>query len=152
MFLNRLIRNIFRDKKKNIPSPLIPLPRGERKTGEGKKEVQKPTELERITGIQETLTHRIEKLESDLEKATAGYRQMLISNNPDILPDLINGGSIEALDRSLTTGRELTEKVKKQLEKQTAEKRVPGGAPVRMPPDTENLSSHEKIIYGLEQK
>ena len=132
MWIHRLIKKLFNSKLKTRNSKL-------------NQEVQEQTELEIINA-------QLTKLEADLEKATTGYRQMLISNNPDILPELIGGESIEALDRSLTTGRELTEKVKKQLEKQMAAERIPGGAPARTPPDTSNLSSHEKIVYGLEQK
>jgi hypothetical protein len=128
MRVNQLIKNIFKNNKKQ--------------------EVQHQ-ELEKINTLLNQTNNRLTKLEADLEKATTGYRQMLISNNPDILPELIGGESIEALDRSLSTGRELTEKIKKQLEKQMAAERIPSGAPTRTPPDTENLSSHEKIVYGL---
>ena len=132
MRVSQLIKNIFKNERKT--------------------EVKHQTELEKINTLLVQTSSRLTKLETDLEKATTGYRQMLISNNPDILPELIGGESIEALDRSLTTGRELTEKVKKQLEKQMAAERIPGGAPARTLPDTSNLSSHEKIVYGLEQK
>ncbi len=129
MRVSQLIKNIFKNERKT--------------------EVKHQTELEKINTLLVQTSNRLTKLEADLEKATTGYRQMLISNNPDILPELIGGKSIEALDHSLTTGRELTEKVKKQLEKQKDAERIPGGAPARTPPDTSNLSSHEKIVYGL---
>jgi hypothetical protein len=129
MFIENLIRKIFPQKREM--------------------EVHRKTELEKINTLLIQTNTRLTKLEADLEKATSGYRQMLISNNPDILPELIGGESIEALDSSLATGRELTEKVKKQLEKQMAAERIPGGAPARTPLDTSNLSSHEKIVYGL---
>jgi len=152
MWIKRLIKKIFKNNQRNAPSPLIPLPQGARKMGERGKEVEKRTELERITQNQETITKRLEKLEADLGKAIGGYRQALISQNPDILPELIGGSSIEDLDRSLVTAQDLTEKIKKKLEAKTAAEKVPGGAPARSPPDTANLSSHEKIVYGLEKR
>lgn len=94
---------------------------------------------------------RLEKLEADLGKALGGYRTVLIKENPDILPDLIKGESIEALDRSLTAAREITDRIKAKFEAQRAAERIPCGAPVRTPPDVETLSSHEKIIHGLER-
>jgi hypothetical protein len=99
----------------------------------------------------EIINARLEKLEADLGKALCGYRTVLIKENPDILPDLIEGESIEALDLSLTAAREITEKIKTRLEAQQAAERIPGGAPVRTPLDMETLSSHEKIIQGLER-
>jgi hypothetical protein len=140
MRVSQLIKNIFKNDKREIQK--VKSQNLKLKVKNLEQEVEEQTELEIINA-------RLTKLEADLEKATTGYRQMLISNNPDILPELIGGESIEALDRSLTTGRELTEKVKKQLEKQMAAERIPGGAPARTPPDTSNLSSHEKIVYGL---
>jgi hypothetical protein len=95
------------------------------------------------------ITARIERLEGDLKKATGGYRAMLVKENPDILPELINGESIESLDISLEVGKELTRKVRLQIENQKAADKVPAGAPVRAPIDIESMSPDEKIAYGL---
>jgi hypothetical protein len=62
---------------------------------------------------------------------------------------MIGGSSIEELDRSLSSAKELTKKIKNKLEQKTAAEKIPGGAPPRTPQDTSGLSSHEKIIYGL---
>jgi hypothetical protein len=97
----------------------------------------------------ELINARLGKLEGDLEKAVSGYKLLLIKNNPDILAEMITGRSIEEIDRSLTTARELTNRIRENLEKKTAAERIPGGAPPRSPPDTDNLSSSEKIRYGL---
>ena len=100
----------------------------------------------------EIINVRLTKLEADLGKAIGGYRQMLINNNPEILPEMISGRNIDELDGSLKMARELTEKIKAKLEQKTTAERIPSGAPVRTPPDTSNLSSHEKIVYGLTEK
>ena len=115
-------------------------------------EVTEQTELQRITKNQETMTKRLEKLEADLGKAIGGYRLALINQNPDILPDLITGSNIEELDKSVTTAKDLTKRIREKLEQKTAAEKIPSGAPARTPLDTSNLSSHEKIVYGLEQK
>ena len=99
----------------------------------------------------EKINARLEKLEGDLEKAISGYKLMLIQNNPDILAELISGDSIETIDRSLSQARELTNRIKQNLEKRSASERIPAGAPARLPLDTNNLSSEEKIKYGLAQ-
>jgi hypothetical protein len=112
-------------------------------------EAPRNNELAEINTVLTRTNERLAKLEGDLAKAVTGYRQMLIKENPEVLAELISGESIEALDRSLATGRELTEKVKQKLAEKTAAEQVPAGAPPRTPPDTESLSPHEKIVYGL---
>jgi hypothetical protein len=119
------------------------------------KEVRQQEENRQMQEINQVLrktSERLARLEAELSKATAGYRSMLINQNPEILPELINGENTEALDRSLITAKELTEKVRQQIEKKTNAERIPGGAPVRAAPDTESMNSLEKIIYGLGSK
>jgi hypothetical protein len=120
-----------------------------------RKEVKQPEESQQIEEINSALKktgERLAKLEADLTKATAGYRSMLVSQNPEVLPELIRGENIDELDRSLVTAKELTEKVRQQIEKKAAAERIPGGAPARTAPDTENMNAHEKIVYGLTGK
>jgi hypothetical protein len=95
---------------------------------------------------------RLERLEVELEKAVSGYRVMLIKENPDILPEMVRGESIEALHQSLDAARKLTARIKEKLEAEAEAKRVPAGAPARQPPDTGGLSPYEKIRYGLEKE
>jgi hypothetical protein len=135
----RLINKIIKKQSKRIRTSTAD---SSIKNGE---EVKEQTEIEQIKT-------RLAKLEGDLEKAISGYRLMLISQNPDILPELVQGESIEALERSLATARELTARMKQKLEQQMAAERIPAGAPARSTADPENLSSYEKIRYGLEKK
>jgi hypothetical protein len=93
---------------------------------------------------------RLQKLEGSLDKAIAGYRLMLIKDNPDILPELIAGDTIEILDSSLHKARELTGKIKEKIEEKRTAERIPIGAPTRSLPDTDSLSPEEKIKYGLQ--
>jgi hypothetical protein len=155
MSLNSLIKKIW--DKFGVRSLESTFPR--LGTGNSKlltaKEVRQQAENQQIVEINQVLRktgERLAKLEAELSKATAGYRSMLISRNPEILPELISGENTDSLDRSLIIAKELTEKVRQQIEKKTAAERIPGGAPVRAAPDTESMNSLEKIIYGLEKK
>jgi hypothetical protein len=136
MWINQLFNRILKNNQRNPPL-LNPLPQGARQNNE-----------EQI--ILKQMDLRLKKLEGSLEKAVSGYRLMLISYNPDILPELITGESVEALDSSLLKARELTGRIKEKLDFITAAERIPEGAPVRTAPDTESLSSEEKIRYGLQ--
>jgi hypothetical protein len=131
MFIKRLINKIFRHKEEGSGNskPSTPYP--------------DPSLLNDIDA-------RLQKLEGNLDKAITGYRLMLINNNPDILPELISGESIEGLDSSLLKAKELTIKIKDKLDSITTAERIPGGAPPRSPPNIDNLSSEEKIRYGLQ--
>jgi hypothetical protein len=88
-------------------------------------------------------------LGESLKGAIAGYKALIIAANPDVLPELISGESIEALNLSMTKGKELTGKVKTNLEAQAQKTRVPAGAPVWGPEDVSGLSAREKINRGV---
>jgi hypothetical protein len=107
-----------------------------------------------LAGKTEELTKAGIRL-AELEKAAAGavsrYKAVIVQSNPDVLPELVTGESIEALDGSLAKARELIGKVKVGLEAQKAAARVPAGAPPRGPVDTSSLSSREKINLGVEK-
>jgi hypothetical protein len=116
---------------------------------------QKVAELEAaLAGKNEELSQAGARL-AELEKAAAGavsrYRAVVVQANPDVLPELISGESIEALDVSLTKARELMGKVRSGLEAQKAAARIPAGAPARGGADTGSLSSREKIRQGVEK-
>jgi hypothetical protein len=145
MWLHRLINKIFKINQNESQNSKVKGQNLKLKVKNSEQEVQEQTELESINA-------RLTKLEADLGKAIGGYRQALLSQNPDILPEMIVGGSIEELDRSLSSAKDLTARIREKLEQKTAAERIPGGAPPRTLPDTSSLSSHEKIVYGLEQK
>jgi uncharacterized coiled-coil protein SlyX len=117
-------------------------------------------ELEAELSSKETRLEELEKLAGEsqaqaahlgesLKGAIDGYKALIIASNPDVLPELINGENIEALNNSLAKGKELTGKVKTNLEAQAQKSRVPAGSPVRGPEDVSGLSAREKINRGL---
>jgi hypothetical protein len=94
---------------------------------------------------------RLDQLNGSLKQAVDSYRALVIRANPDVLPELISGESIEALDGSLSSARELIGKVKSGLETQAAAMRVPSGAPQRGAADISGLSAREKINLGIDR-
>ncbi|MBN1862760.1 MAG: hypothetical protein JW790_03875 [Dehalococcoidales bacterium] len=84
-----------------------------------------------------------------LSEAVAGYRAQVVAANPEIPEEMISGGSIEAVDRSLAEAKSLISRVKQGLEAEVQASRVPAGAPQRTPLDLSALSSREKIQYGV---
>jgi hypothetical protein len=107
------------------------------------------TKLEKAAG--ETSV-RLNEMESGLKKTVAGYTALVLQSYPEILPELITGDTMEALDTSLSRAKNLTDKIRDNLKSQISNVRVPAGAPARGPEDLSGLSSGEKIKRGLERK
>jgi hypothetical protein len=95
------------------------------------------------------IAEQLVKMDERFKMALTGYKALIVAANPDVLPELISGETIEALDNSLANGKELTNKVKTNLEAQGQKKRIPAGAPARGPEDTSGLSAREKISRGI---
>ncbi len=119
----------------------------------------KDTELsqakEKITTLEKAATDtntQIDALDGSLKKAVIGYRTLIIQNNPDILPEMVTGDSMEALEGSLAKAKDLTNKIKIGLQNQAKNTRVPAGAPQRGPTDNSGLSPTDKIKQGLNRK
>ena len=103
-------------------------------------------ELERLVA---EANDRADKLGKDFEKAVSGYKALVVRSNPDVLEELIAGDSIEAIDSSLASARELVSKVRKGVENEISLVKVPAGAPQRTSVDLSALSPREKIQYGI---
>ncbi len=91
----------------------------------------------------------LNKLDESLKQAIASYKALVIQSNPDIPEELVTGDSIEAIDNSLASARELISKVRKGVEAEISLARVPAGAPERTAPDLSALSPREKIQYAI---
>jgi hypothetical protein len=90
-------------------------------------------------------------LDCSFKQAVISYKTLITKANPDVLPEMLTGESIEDLDASLGKARELIGKIKTGLETQNKAARVPAGAPQRGAPDTSSLSPREKIRLGMEK-
>jgi AcrR family transcriptional regulator len=88
-------------------------------------------------------------LKGSLSGAVARYREALLASAPDIPGELVKGATVEEIDASLEQARGIVARVRQQLEAQTEAKRVPAGAPPRLPQDLSALTAAEKIAYAL---
>lgn len=89
------------------------------------------------------------RLNSELKKAASSYKALVVSTNPRIPEEFLNGDSIEAINESLGKAEKLVNKVAQGLKAEAAVSRIPAGAPVRTAPDFSGLSSREKIKYAI---
>jgi uncharacterized coiled-coil protein SlyX len=106
----------------------------------------------RITELETMMadsTARANKVGESLKEAIAGYKALIIAANPDVLPELITGDTIETLALSMAKGKELTGKVRANLESNAQKARIPAGSPPRGPEDMSKLSAREKINRGI---
>ena len=93
-----------------------------------------------------------EELEAQLVRAVAVYRTSLLTAEPEIPEEMVQGATVEEIEESLARARQMVEQVRTQLEAQASQERVPVGAPVRSAPDLSGLSPQEKILLGLSRK
>ena len=105
-----------------------------------------------ITTLKESVADSEERLAAavdSLAEAVTRYRAVIVRANPEVVEGLITGDTIDAIDESLVTARNVIDRVKRGLEEETALARVPAGAPERRTPDLSALSSREKIQYAI---
>jgi hypothetical protein len=81
----------------------------------------------------------------------AGATARCCPGAPDVLPELVQGESVDELDRSLVTARETVARVREQMQAQAAA-RIPAGSPARGGPDRSGLSPSEKIRLGIAER
>lgn len=105
-----------------------------------------------ITSLKATLAQREEALanvNTNLSKAVAAYKALVIQANPSIPSELITGDTIDEINQSLEKAKGIISKVRASIEAEIASGKVPTGAPARTLPDLEALSPREKIQYAL---
>ena len=105
-----------------------------------------------VAGLKQTIAEsegKLAHINDLLSQAVASYRELVVTANPEIPPELITGDSVESVDESLQSARALVEKVKQGIEEETSRTRVPAGAPQRAPVDLSVLSPREKIEYAI---
>ena len=84
--------------------------------------------------------------------AVAKYLGVAKALNPNVPEGIIVGATIGEIDASVDKGKAIVEAVKKAMEAEAAQTKVPPGAPTRGAIDLEAMSSREKIAYGIQQK
>ena len=94
----------------------------------------------------------VEEVGAQLAQAVALYRTSLLTAEPEIPEDMVQGATVKEIEESLARARQMVEQVRTQLEAQASQERVPFGAPVRSALDLSGLSPQEKILLGLSRK
>jgi len=108
--------------------------------------------MARISELEQAVAEAEEKLaatSNSLAEAVASYKTMLIQTNPEVLEELISGGTIESINDSLEKAKTLIGRVRQGLEAEISTAKIPAGAPQRTPPDLSALSPREKIQYAI---
>ena len=106
-------------------------------------------EIQRLATLVTEKDSEISGLKQQVELAVGRYRGALIAGAPELPEELVQGSTIEELDRSVESARKIVEKVASRIEARAPEARVPSGAPARRPADVSGLSPREKILYAI---
>ena len=85
------------------------------------------------------------------DQAVAKYLNMAKALNPAIPEGIIAGETIEEIDQSIEKGQAIVEAVRKAMESEASQARVPAGAPTRGTISLEGLSPREKIAAGIQE-
>jgi chromosome segregation ATPase len=100
----------------------------------------------------EAVSVELASIKEARDQAVAKYLTMAKALNPAIPEGIIAGESIEEIDASVEKGKAIVEAVKKAMEAEASQARVPAGAPTRGSISLEGLSPREKIALGIQQK
>jgi len=86
---------------------------------------------------------------AEISATLEGYRVLLMSQHPEITPEMISGENISTINDSLAKARNIMAKIKQSVLKELARSRIPAGASGRQGADLTTLSPREKIKYGI---
>jgi len=98
------------------------------------------------------LLEKLRRMDQALSLAVARYREVVAAANPDIPAEMITGSTLEEIDRSVASSRQLIDRIKVQLERERVAGHVPPGSPIRGLPDLSGLSAREKIHHGIGER
>ncbi len=106
----------------------------------------------RIAELEQSVAESNDKLSGineSLGQTISSYKALVVQSNLDVPEEMITGDSLEAINNSLASARELIGKVRSGIEAEISSARVPAGAPQRAPIDLSALSPREKIQYAI---
>ncbi|MFC1985386.1 hypothetical protein ACFLWC_00140 [Chloroflexota bacterium] len=109
----------------------------------------KDAEVVTLKQANDELEGRLTGLGNSLAGAVAGYKDMVVQANPEVIEELISGDTIESINESLSQAKALVSRVRQGLETEISLAKVPVGAPERTSPDLSTLSPREKIQYAI---
>ena len=94
-------------------------------------------------------------LSAQHDGAVTAYRDLVLKSNPLLPADMITGATIEEVNASVEKANGIIGQVREGLEQQkqqtTQQTTIPAGSPGRAPADLSNMTTREKINYGLDQ-
>jgi hypothetical protein len=111
--------------------------------------VDKDIEIAALRKSESELKEKLTAVSRLFSDAVASYKDRVLELNPEIAGELIAGETIEAVNNSLEKAISLVGRVKKSVEKEIANIKVPAGAPGRRAADLSALSPREKIQYAI---
>lgn len=107
-------------------------------------------------------SEELDRLRADLDAerearraAVARYREAVLAAEPALPPDLVAGDSLAEVDASVEAARRAVAQIRERLAAEADEEAARGfpvGAPGRLEPSVEGMSSAEKIALGLERR
>ena len=106
-------------------------------------------ELEQAVAGKDSEMATLQQSNDELAEAVASYKTVVVQANPEVIDELINGGTIEAINESLSKAKDLVSKVRQGVEAEISSAKIPAGAPERTSPDLSALSPREKIQYAV---
>jgi hypothetical protein len=110
---------------------------------------EKESEIAALRKSEGDLKVKLAVISQSLSEAVASYKDRVLQMNPGITEELITGDTIEAVNTSLEKAISLVGRLKKSVEKEITNIRVPVGAPGRRTSDLSTLSPREKIQYAI---
>ena len=110
---------------------------------------QKESEIAVLRKSEGELKEKLSAVAKALNEAVARYKDRVLELNPEIAEELIVGDTVEAVNKSLEKAVNLVGRVKKSMEKEISNIRVPAGAPGRRASDLSGMSPREKIQYAI---
>jgi hypothetical protein len=92
---------------------------------------------------------RLVGLQQQLEAALAKYRGALLASSPEVPESMVQGLTVDEMERSFVQAQEVVQRIKDRLEASQSRQRVPAGSPPRSGHDLSSLSPREKILHAL---
>lgn len=107
-------------------------------------------EAETLAAAQAAIEEERERTRAVLER----YREALLTAEPALPPELVQGATLEELDASVAAARLAVAEIRARLTEEgaSAERGFPVGTPARVRSTTAGLSASEKIRRGLEDR
>ncbi len=104
-------------------------------------------ELDSLKEVHQKSSAEVNRLSEALSSALGKYRLLVLSTNPDIPEELIQGNSLGEINSSLEKAKVLVEKIRQKVQNHSVS--IPAGAPARTGVNLEQMTPREKIQYAL---